>query len=674
MSWSSGRARSQSEVQAMNIEELIGKNKDRLTRSGYDDSLAPGTFVSLGGQMWKRLRNSDKTQYLNLQDALTKDDTESDHRIGVVEAPDGQLDNSFQERLIGGVPQWIEKTAKYLTQAVKSAKFLDYPRTLVDDIEKSKSHYTYAELLQSLALYQNNEHVDKSRVSRYDKEGKAKVIPLSQTAKKLSYDYYDLMAYGIDIVSKMEPSKQHDILISGIVTSSNVGYPYFVQQSKDTFFKMWRRFLTEYLHLNMFKDVEFLTINEVISVTKYVHKNKLHFPYMLFYRTQTDKVRAVFGGHIVDKMLGALVHAGKTYGMTRENCERMKIATHNKDYDVDKNGELISENTKYFPTISDMPIIGQLPWEIMFKIIVDKLPPREKVLSSFVKEKYKVEVPEGEYIVDVIGEDFSRYDTTLIPEDLDFLRGHKKMGWLISFILDDMLYSEVWTGNLRVRDVYFKSGHPLTSELGTFAHLQRQFAYVEQYKKQFCQIIYACDLSDDSVWSIVTEKGFDFEDFAKWLSQYGLKIKPDASFSYYSSGIGIFLRTLFGDVREGEDLCVMGEPMSKYLGLCHSERAITPENVDKEPGVWNITGDVQVDMGLSKLASLGPYGAPLVVETLELTKDTRFGQKCMLAIHGMKKANRRYKLYREDVAVGLSDPAWLADLAVLEQMVRIKGE
>lgn len=650
----------------MNITELIGKMLSRMNRAGFDDTLAGDTFRVLGAKYWKDLTSTAKFQYLSMYEKIMHDNPDADYHIGIVKRPDGTLDNSYQERLIGGVVRWIEKIGKYLSLEFKNAKSLNFPGDLVNNIEKSKSSYLYAKLLQSLALYQNNPDMDGSRRSRFNEDGTPKVVPYTQEAQSWCFQYYDLIAYGLEHLSGLEKKEQNDEIIAGVVSATNMGYPYFIQQSKDNIVKVWRKFQIDYLHITAFQDEEFITVNEVLDIVKSCKRKKLHFPYVLFYRTQIDKVRAVFGGHIVDKVLGAVWHAAKKFGLTRDACKQLNIPTHDEDYEYNENGELISKNIKCFPSRGGMPMMGQLPWEIMFKIIADKLPPFGEMMNEReIKDMYGYDIPKGDYKVDVIGEDFSRYDTTIIPEDVDFLRKHKKLGWLISYILDDLLYSEVWTGSFRVKDVYYKSGHPLTSELGSMVHIMRMFAYAASCED--VHILYFTPLSDDSVGAVI---GVDFKHMKEWYEEYGLKIKPEDSSSYQRDHFIMYLKTLVGKLLVGSEISVMGEPMSKYLGLCHSEREITDKNVDSLIGVYDMdTGNVEFDMALSKIASMGPEAKPLIMEKFEITKETRFGQEIMMAIHKLKP-NREYKLYRDDVAVGLSDPAWLATLTVLEQLLR----
>jgi hypothetical protein len=596
---------------------------------------------------------------------MVEDHPDADPHVGVVKLANGLLDDSFQQTAIGSSVQWVEKVAKFLSDAYLDAKWVNFPRSLLDDIEKNKGHYTYEELVQSLSLYQNNPEVEGSRAARYDDEGKPLVLPLSKAGQEISFQYYDMIAYGIEKISSMSPEEQQEEIRSGVISSSNVGWPFFIQQSKDNIFKLWRKFVKDVLHINTFEDKEFVTVNEIFSIVKHCAKKKYHFPYLLFYRTQVNKVRAVFGGHILDKMIGALVHAAKQYGCTPEVAKQLNINVTDEEYFYDAHGNLIGDNIVSLPGRGKLPYIAQYSWEVLFKIIDDQLPPiGETLTSQEIKQKYNYDLPEGEYVVDVIGEDFARYDTTIIAEDLEWLRKHKKLGWLIGYILDDLKFSEVWTGHLRVRDVYYKSGHPFTSNFGTDIHTQRQLGFEEAVEGVF--ILTFTNLSDDSVEFAI---GFIMDKFNDWLSDYGLTVKVEESFSYQRDRIGIFLKTLFGEVLKGKISSIMGEPQSKYLGICHSEREITPENVDRDVGVWNITGDIQVDMTLSKLASLGPSGESLIMVFLNLVKGTRFGKNLILAISEID-TSRVYKLYREDVAASLSDPAWLGNMPVLNLLVR----
>lgn len=647
----------------MKISEHIGYLKSHATRGKFKDGLDPRNLRTLGGRFWKMLENRDKVTYLKLQGIIIQDDLEADYHIG---------DATFQNTLIGSLPKVLAKASLLYSKEFKEAEVSEFPQKIVNIIEKSTSAYNHGELLQATAKYQRYSDAENNRGRRY-KKGLPNPIPAHDEAKQHSFMYYDQVWYGIQQLLQLEPEEQEERIIEGLVGNTNVGYPFFTKQTKDNFVKLWKRFVVDYLH---FKTPEFLTVQSIFDVIKYCKVKKLNFPYVLFYRIQREKHRCVFGAHIVMKALGAVIHAAKEFGMTTKACKELGIPYNEDKYDAFGDTEI---NKAKIASVNKVPIIPQMSWDAVFNLIVSKLPDIKEgklqpMSAKQIEFQFGMKMADGDYYVNVIGEDFPAFDTGIIVEDLAWLREHKNMGWIFDYALNDLEYSDVWIGDKRVGDVQFKSGHPFTSNFGSDFHRQVQYNvrdYIRRSTKEQCEIVATCNQSDDSIsWWI----GFDIKMMNKYLKYYGMSVKDEASYDYARDGYVGFLRVDCGYVLQDGLKTFVGNLISRYYKLCHSERPIEqdiddPNKYDADvKGLFKVTGKIEPDALISKLSSFGSSGEAFVLSILDVIKETSLGREIIMIISGLE-SNRVYELYREDVLFGFN-PAWLAGLKVLDLIVR----
>jgi hypothetical protein len=318
--------------------------------------------------------------------------------------------------------------------------------------------------------------------------------------------------------------------------------------------------------------------------------------------------------------------------------------------------------------------MGQLEWSLMFKILLDKFPDsKDQVVFSTGdwQKKFGVSLDDG--VFECIGEDYPSYDTGIIYEDLTWVLKHQGLNWMISYIMDHLVQSDVWLGGLRISDVFWKSGHPFTSDLGSAFHLQIQFNirdWAKKNKDPRVELVALSVLADDDIsfW-----KDMNFKWFNEYLKDYGLSIKEDETHVYTRDKLVSYLKVILPwPIRGLEDGVYskrfIGDPISRYLGLAHSERETKQDIEDLEDysadirGVWKITGKVELDQFISKIASGGDESAPLVWQELTSLRDTSLVREAILIIPTLDK--RDIYPYREDVPVGFH-PRWLAKLPVL---------
>jgi hypothetical protein len=502
-----------------------------------------------------------------------------------------------------------------------------------------------------------------------------KPVPVHDEAKKIYFQLLDLLWYGIDALRKMEPEEQELRILEGVVTNSNYGFPNPVTQTKKNFKKLVTttasRIFPHVYKKHLINGELFITVNFVFDLISAAGNDEYHGPFIHWWRTQIGryitKHRSVFGGDWLMKLLGAVVQASKKIGYKREAA--IALGQISEDYES-------MDSVKYIPERGGLPVVAQHEWTIMFEGFLNKMPEFDSDwnLKSYTHEEIMarfpgVDIPQGEYVYDVFGDDFPGFDQSIIRGDIEWLTTHPKWGWINRWILDCLEESEVWFGPKRIFDIFFKSGHPFTSDWGSAHHLNILFQVRDfvRAKGRYAEILGLSVLSDDD---IVYAIGITVEDIVEYLEQYGLTIKIHDSFVYSRDKIVSFLKVLIGHVFDGVAPTYVGDMITRYTALAHSERDIEKEiskgddsSITNEPGVYNITGDVELDSFLSKLASFSSNGRILVRAILEFVKDTDLGRRAIVAISQMDKFDA--ESYRTDVLTGFP-PAWLGSLDVLD--------
>lgn len=642
---------------ALNIKAFLGKMMRKLSSLSFKDSLNSNSVRSVGGKYWKNIPTGNKSAYLSSQQGIIEDDPKSDNHVG---------SDTFQATMIGGSVKFLNFLGQIMSERWLKSPLEDYPNGLNKDIEKTTSAYFYEELVKALALYQKNDEIPKSRTRRYDvttKDNgevvyKPKVIEWHPFVKKVAFAYYDEIWKGIQHLRSLPPEEQHILIRESIISHVNAGYPVFTQQTKDNFDKLfWQTLKVMKFPLPKVKDNEmYVTADLILDVVKFCINKKLYHPFMLWYRIQKSKHRAVFGAFYVLKMLGALTAAAKKFAFKEDH----------KDSFLDPIFE------KRIFGIGGIPCVAQMNWTQLFEALLARIPDvvddqLQPMSPDKIYELFGARVPDDQ-MVDVIGEDVEKYDTSLLAEDLEELRKHKGMGWILGFLIDCMYLSEVWTAFSRVFDVIFKSGHPETSNFGSWPHLNLIYLTRDRLRKKYpdrvIEVLAVSVLSDDDIIFVI---GITPEDINETAQDLGINIKVDESYQFSRDHYVGFLKVDLGYSMKGVK-AYHGNPFSRYYGLCHSERKINDESPELNDlrGIYKVTGIITIDAIISKLASFGKYAKVQVLEILRIMKDTAEGRSVILAISQISP-DVTYELYRDDVLLGF-EVNWLATLEVLSTL------
>lgn len=252
----------------------------------------------------------------------------------------------------------------------------------------------------------------------------------------------------------------------------------------------------------------------------------------------------------------------------------------------------------------------------------------------------------------IFGEDFVGFDQTITESDLHWityerfyddeqsdLKQYKQLVRLIYvYVVKTLRESDLWVGPLRLSNLYFKSGNPLTSELGSWVHLNILTLYCEL---RGLELQWLTVLSDDD---LVCVKGdFDYNDYAEFVKLYGKEITPFEDILYYErDGFVEFLKVTIGRILiDREDIVFVGNLKSRYHGMAQRERGL------RESGL-EITGDPSIDGTISRLASYGSAAAPVIYEILKGFSNDEEGRKVLAALRGLASGALEYTIIDED--------------------------
>ena len=591
----------------------------------YKSKFPEDAVTSIGGAYYKILDVGQKVRYAKLTQFVHKPDINSDHHLG---------DANFQSTVIGNLDQFLTTTRKtmstYYHEFDEDKKVFDFPNKIKQMINTSKSAYNPHVLVDSTISYL--ERV-KNRIKGI--EPHPRVI-------KLVDKYWTSIWAGIQVIKEEPIDVQQELILTGLAPNTNSGYPYWIKQTKKNFPRVFKDFLKQFFpvvlkrHRKTIDEGYSLTVDIILDAVKEAINLKYYPPFTLFYRTQggknfETKHRSVFGGDILMKALGSLWSVAK-------GDDKAKIMA------------------------DGMPWIAWTNWTDLFTIIKDRIPVEEEYSSDQLKEMWpSANIPDGMHQVEVYGEDFSGYDQTIIREDLEWITKHKHVGWIMRWILDTLSEAEVWFLGLRIKGIFFKSGHPFTSEFGSIIHR----TFMENAADRMNGIcLGGTVLSDDNLgWYL----NFNEHEYLSYAKEVGMQIDKDRSFRFSRDKVVSFLKVLVGYATSSSAVSYIGDPQSRYYGLAHSEREMVGQFDDKEMKgdlrhIYRVTGDIQIDAFISKLGSFAETGAALVEQILGAVKDTLLGRKVIQAIIEMS-IDGEYLPYRIDLFTSFS-PTWLAKLDV----------
>ena len=577
--------------------------------------------------MYKQLTAGQIVRYAKLTSFVMKDDSSSDHHLG---------DANFQSVIIGNVDKFIAIAARIMSDNYvrddREKKVFRFPDSLLEKIHTSKSAFNPNKLVENTLSY-----IERNKMRKRGVQAHPRVV-------KLVNKHWTSIWNGIQAINALPLDEQQELILTGLAPNTNSGYPFWQKQTKKNFPRMFGDFLNQFFgevysrHNSTISKGITLTVDIILDTVRAAITKKYYPPFTLFYRTQggsnyDTKHRSVFGADMLMKALGSLWATAK----------HIYLPTPHMDGSV--------------------PWIAWMEWSEMFTMIKDQLPPDgELVNSAELKKRWPdANIPDGDHHVEIYGEDFSGYDQTIIREDLEWITKHKHVGWIMGWILDTLSYSEVWMLGLRIRGIFFKSGHPFTSEFGSIIHR----TFMENAADAMGGVcLGGTVLSDDNLgWYL----NFDETKYLKYAKYVGMEIDKKRSFKYSRDRIVSFLKVLVGYVTQSQTITYIGDPQSRYYGLAHSEREMIGQFDDKEmkadvKHIYKVTGDIEIDAFISKLGSFAETGAVLVENILEAVKDTLLGQKVILAISEMS-VDGEYLPYRIDLFTSFG-PKWLTKLDV----------
>lgn len=570
---------------------------------------------------------------MTLQKSVLTDDLTSDHCIG--------NDREFQVAIIQQLPPVYFHLGKQLfLDSYYSSEHFNFKQGLLDIINLPKSRFTVNDLYKNTAKYLLKPDIPQE--TAHDVE------PETIAMYKKHLIMYET---GLKRLQSLPPEDQELIILSGIIPGSNLGYDQFTHGSKRTFKKMLFKYCEKHLGMSL-SEKDYLTADLAMDIISACVSKDHNPPFVLFYRTHTyPKVRSIFGSGIMGKLVAAFMAA----------CKKLaddKFFIRVKD-NPDGAKEIYAESTlekeeftnlkEYLPRVGDLPWLAWLEWDPQFEIIRQAMGNSEDL--------------------EWIGTDFTAYDTSIRFIDFDWKLDLKTpFHDVFQFTYNQQKEAETWTNGYRITNsvmdevdyetdeegIEFKSGIWSTSEDGSCKHfdLNQKVA-----KDMGAQIDHSILLSDDDLTAF--RKFSTIEDHAKLMASYGFEISSDKTSLFSRDGYVEFLKNHIGYIYSEDDLTVLANLVSRCYGLAHTERSL------EKRGIYHVTGDVPVDQGTSKLASIGSQGNPFISETLKVVRGIDLGKKIIAAVLMVQRTpNYRSRLYRSDLTTSYRPEESFKDVRV----------
>jgi hypothetical protein len=280
-----------------------------------------------------------------------------------------------------------------------------------------------------------------------------------------------------------------------------------------------------------------------------------------------------------------------------------------------------------YPKIGILPWFSGIDWNVLFNDII-----------SIDFEDHEV-----------VGEDIIRFDNCVIYEDLVFLKDiNTKLTPFWSWTLDTMKEGWVFYGPWRTQKVFFVSGHPFTSEFGSYVHHALSTLVAEEMGADIKHGVFQ---SDDN---LVFYDAFDIDIMSNTYNRYGYPIKEEATHVFSIDGMVSYLRNWIGYIFNDTEITFTGDMTSRYINMIHRERG-SPEIF------FNIANDVNVDALIGQLASFSVNAASVVKPLFERLEVTDIGREAKRALVRLRANELGISRKRFDVPVGFR-PDWLVDL------------
>lgn len=237
-----------------------------------------------------------------------------------------------------------------------------------------------------------------------------------------------------------------------------------------------------------------------------------------------------------------------------------------------------------YPKIGKLPWVSWIDWDVLFKDIVDL-----------------------DFDLEVVGEDIVKFDGHVIYDDLSFLGDFDGVtGLMWRYVLYTMQEGAVYFGPYMIDWIFFVSGHPFTSEFGSYIHLILTLLYCEEYG---INLKHGTNQSDDNLSFF--DGPFDRNEQADFYEKLGYPIKVEATYVFSEHKMVSFLRNWVGYIFNEENVEFCGDLQSRYINMIHRERG--------SPEIFlSIANDVNVDALIGQLASFSSSAAMVVKPLFEI--------------------------------------------------------
>jgi hypothetical protein len=499
----------------------------------------------------------------------------------------------YGDLLIGWASDFIQRVEAVIRPEFLKNERVAFSKSIQNDLLKTKSYFEPRLLAKSISEYHNDRE--------FSFDVPSQTIEIAKKMGKL----YDKQ---IMLLCKLPDELQTKILLSKLEPDVNIGYDLWVPQSKKTYAMEFSKACNHFFGIS----IPF-TVEGIFRMVNIAIEKKFYPCFTSFYRTKNrEAVRAVFGGSIFHKAVGCLISAAK-HPSFKDDSERVVRIEGMKDIE--------------YPKVGELPWVSWIDWDLLFNKIIQ---------LDFDN-------------LEAVGEDIIKFDSRVIYADLSWLKNiSSKVTPLWSWILDCMQESDVLFGPFRTRDAFFVSGHPFTSEFGSYVHHALSFLCAEEMGAHIQHGVWQ---SDDN---LVFYDAFDEEVMVNFYEKLGYPIKTSATHIFSKDGMVSYLKNWIGYIFNDQEISFCGDCHSRYINMIHREKG-SPEVF------FTLANDVNVDALIGQLASYSVNAANIVKPLFERLQATDIGREAMRALVRLQNGEAKLEIARSDLSVGFR-PSWLVSI------------
>lgn len=539
-----------------------------VTKASFKDV----KVTNLGSSSWELVSEPSKQLYYRR--------ATGEERNGILKGwyvpKTDDLVTPYGDHLLGWLDQYITVVSNYLDDEFLRLPIVRFRESIVEKKGIRRSYFTNPLLVKG--LYDQTFKPDKSKIPLTPG-------PLVKRIFKALIREFDA---AIKVLQRLPAEEQTEKLLIELPAEKNIGFPFYVPQSKKTFSAQW----TKAVKRKYGKSFPFTVDGLIDFVNAFGEDDRLHV-YLLLFRSKDENVsRAVYGGEAIGKGIGCLFSALR-------KVEGFQL-----------------------PFVGDLPMTSWEDWSQLF--------PRIEDLVTLWLDKGR----------ESIGDDIVNFDGQAKPNDLDWISDYTGVSVkFMIYILEGMKKCVVYYGPFILKGIFFVSGNPFTQLFGTLIHMMLSEAYAIEYDRKLLHGIWQSD--DD----LIFYDDADVTEMNDCFTAFGYPISIPKTHSLKNHKVVQYLKVYIGRIFNSNDVSFIGNIVSRYINMIHRERG-SPEIFYKFP-----TSD-NVNMFIGQTASYSENGVQIVSEIYDELKFTPIVSEAIRILRKYEAGDITYDTVRPDLLVG----------------------